>query len=294
MAVLICVIALGPSVPGGSSPAGMLNLDVIFVVDTTLSMAAEDFDGESQRLEAAKKDITQLSEKMVGARFSIITFDTEVETVLPMTTDRAALETVVSSLKAELAFASRGSSIDKPIDETVKRLKANKDQNPQRPNLVFYMGDGEQTVKEEPKTFAVLKDYLKGGAVLQYGTETGGKMKEFSTDPSDRDYVIDYEDTSKPFGTAAALSKADPTRLKVIAEQMGVSYVDRSQPSDITQAFGESNAERIADATKPVNFFTNLYFLFALPLTGLLIWEGLYVYKRYSELKVVAPEKKNG
>lgn len=289
LVLLVGMMAVGPSVPGGKSPAGMLNLDVIFVVDRTYSMIAEDYSGAQVRLTGVKADIAKLSDRMAGARFSVITFDREAEVLMPMTTDRGALDTVLSSLGVSGFATSKGTTIDKPVQMLQEQLEANKKQNPQRPNLVFYLGDGEQTALGTQGSFAAIQPLIKGGAVLGYGTQAGGKMKDSIYEPETADYLEDYYTTDHVYG-APALSKANPDALKIVAGQLGVSYFDRNQGGDISATFGESNAERIADATKPVTFYTNLYYIFAIPFAALFIWELLYLFRRYQELKAAAPE----
>ena len=285
--LLLGLAAIGPSVPGGYSPAGMLNLDVIFVVDITTSMAAEDYNGTQQRLQGVKQDILSLSDKMIGARFSIIGFDSTSQVLLPMTADRSSLDTIVSAIAREDSVKSRGSSIDQPIDAIMTQLVTNKKQNPQRPDLVFYMGDGEQTVVASPKSFAALSPYVSGGAVLGYGTTSGGKMKNYYGfgDGTQCEalalncYVQDYSNLN----FLPAISKANPTNLKNIADQMKITYVDRNGGGDISRAFKETNVTRIADSTRQVTHYNNLYFILAMPLLVLLSWEMMYLVRRYRE-----------
>ena len=49
------------------------DLDVLFVVDNTISMIAEDYNGDNTRLSAVKEDIKHIVEELEGAKFSIVT-----------------------------------------------------------------------------------------------------------------------------------------------------------------------------------------------------------------------------
>ena len=51
--------------------------DVLFVVDTTGSMAALDYDGDSPRLDGVRADIVELAAEFPGAHFSLIRFDSQ-------------------------------------------------------------------------------------------------------------------------------------------------------------------------------------------------------------------------
>lgn len=285
--VLVGLMAIGPSIPGGYSLAGMVNIDVIFVVDTTTSMGAEDYNGTNQRLAGARADIIKLSNEMVGARFSIISFDSSARVLLPMTSDRSSLGTVAMSIVRENTNSSKGSTIDQPISAILTQLVANKKQNTQRPNLLFYLGDGEQTVKAAPKSFSALKSYVSGGAVLGYGTTTGAKMKTYFG-YGDENACLDYPtdcyllDYSK-YPYVPSISKANPTLLQNIATQTGLTYADRNNGGDISDAFKATHAETIADHTRQVTYYTNLYFVLAYPLVALLTWELLVIVKKYRE-----------
>ena len=53
----------------------MKNLDVLFVVDTTISMWAEDYDGKDTRMEGVLKDTEYIIDELSGSNFGLIRFD---------------------------------------------------------------------------------------------------------------------------------------------------------------------------------------------------------------------------
>lgn len=296
-AIVACLImmSIGTSVPGGMSPAGMLNLDVIFAVDTTISSGAEDYTGSKPRLDGMKKDLLALTEKMSGARFSIVTFDAKSTVLLPMTSDRSSVDVMLASLDREHSAYSKGSSIDQPIDAVLKQLVIDKKQNPQRPNIVFYLGDGEQTAKNTPKSFDSLSSFVSGGAVLGYGTSTGAKMKKNygyytgNIDPCKDIYGSCYIEWYEPLSNQPidAISKINESALQKIAGEMKVGYVNRNDGGNIGSLVDLSKIESIAQSSRQVSYYVNLYWVFALPVIGLLLWELLYFMKRWLELTPV-------
>jgi Ca-activated chloride channel family protein len=288
--VLLVIMAFGPSVTGGKSSAGMVNLDVLFVVDTTTSMGAEDYVDAAERLVGVRKDIISLSEKMAGARFGLITFDAEARIEMPMTTDRTTLVNVVEVMNREPSTYSQGSSIDKPIELIKTQIQKNKKKNPQRPNIVIYIGDGEQTAKQEPKSFTELKPLIDGGAVLGYGSSEGGKMKRYygySNSYADDSsivgkYVEDYSaynqngDYSFPVG----ISKIDETALGKIASEVGMVYQNRNAGGDVSTIIDNGKIKKIADSTRQITSYRQLYYIGAIPLGLLLLWELSYINKQ--------------
>ena len=145
MVVLATVIAVDPALTGGSSEARRAAADVLFVVDTTSSMAALDYGVDAPRLDGVRADIVELAAEFPGAHFSLIRFDSQARLELPWTTDLGALETAVSVLRQERAMYSRGSRLDLPlqvIDEQLPRPSAATGDDGSY-SVVFYFSDGE-------------------------------------------------------------------------------------------------------------------------------------------------------
>src|SRR5688500_14637880 len=73
-ALLATAIALDPATTGGTSEAARTAADVLFVVDSTSSMAAIDYNGASQRLAGVRADILELAAEFRGAHFALVRF----------------------------------------------------------------------------------------------------------------------------------------------------------------------------------------------------------------------------
>src|SRR5690625_3756766 len=123
---VVAVLALALARPGipikSSTEEYEAQADVYFVVDTTTSMAAEDFDGDDTRLSGVKDDMLALAEEFPGTRLSIITFASTAATVMPLTTDHAAFASAVDVLAPENRLNSKGSSITDAGDELEKQI----------------------------------------------------------------------------------------------------------------------------------------------------------------------------
>jgi Ca-activated chloride channel family protein len=203
--------------------------NVYFVVDTTASMVAEDWDEESAtRLSGVKKDIGHLVDEYSGAKFTLITFDSEAVIRTPLTKDATALMTSVKNMSPEITKNSKGSSPWLANELLTTTLQKNTEGFPDRANIVFMFTDGEKTSSDETtQTYVNSADYVQGGMVYGYGTEEGGEMKKqngyYIT--SKEDIYIKDESSTPPI---TALSKIDETNLKTIAEQIGINYNLRS------------------------------------------------------------------
>jgi Ca-activated chloride channel family protein len=226
LVLLLLAAALRPGMPGGSARAATADLNVFFVVDTTSSMVAEDYGNAAPRLKGVRQDIMSIARELPGARFSVITFDTDAHVRMPLTTDTSALETIIVILQPQVTAYAKGSSITAARGMLAERLAAAKHNHPGRPRLVFYLGDGEQTSAEEPAPLQLHDGLLAGGAVLGYGTSGGGRMKENTGLESDGDAPY-IQDTTAGAGKDA-VSAIDEGRLREVAAQLGVPYVHRS------------------------------------------------------------------
>ena len=278
MVLLLVMIALRPSIAGESSgPVASGGLEVYFVVDTTSSMVAEDAaiepDGDAPptRLDAVKADITAMSEQLVGAQFSLTTFDATSVQRVPLTSDATALASATSALTSEITYYSRGSGIDAPVELITELLATAQSSHPERSRVLFYLGDGEQTRAEAPGSFGAIAEIIDGGGVIGYGTEEGGRMRVFDgysadDDPADVAYIRD------PTTGADAVSMLDAANLAAIADEVGVDY--RHSDGGAAREFAAGldvgpTSVRAGSLTGPVEF----YWILAIPLALLALGE---------------------
>lgn len=83
--------------------------------------------------------------------------------------------------------------------------------------MVFYLGDGEQTVSSSPESFASSAALLSDGAVLGYGTVEGGPMRITTIGADDpASGYIEYQG-------APAISVIDEAALQTIADLSSTS-----------------------------------------------------------------------
>lgn len=277
--LLLLAAVLRPGLPGGSVPAATADLNVFFVVDTTTSMVAEDYGNTSPRLDGARKDIMAIAEQLPGARFSVITFDTTAHVRMPLSTDTLALQTITDVLEPQVTAYARGSSIAAARQVLAERLAAARDNQPSRPRLVYYLGDGEQTSGKEPEAMAFDAGLVAGGAVLGYGTPTGGRMKENTGLTKDTEDGYGggtggggpagrgggYVQDNRTGRAGDALSVIDEGRLRTIADQLGVPYVHRDAGGAVADVMQKAHPGAVERAGRDgsVAAAAELYWLLA-------------------------------
>lgn len=281
--VLLLLAALRPGWAGGQAQTGTADMDVFFVVDTSTSMAAEDYNGTSTRLSGVQQDVMAIAKELAGAKFSLITFDNKANVRMPLTQDATALQTAMATLQPQNSRYAKGSSVTGAAQLLKDRLKAANQQHPGRPALVFYAGDGENTSAEAPAPMNA--GNVAGGAVLGYGTGRGGRMKETST--PDTAYVQDKtSDTPQD-----AVSRIDEGQLRAIADQLHVPYAHRTGTEPTSDMLSQARPGTMTAMTPDGPGRVELYWLLSLAAFLLAINEPL---RHFTALQSLRPAVRKG
>lgn len=251
------------------------NLDVLFVIDTTISMLAEDYNGNKQRLEAVKKDCSHIIEELSGAKFSVIIFNNDSQILIPYTKDSSSVGEAIESIQVMEEFYAQGSSLNIPMEDMLYLLESsNKKQD--RKRVLFFISDGEITNEEPLQSFEKCQPYVDGGAVLGYGTTQGGTMQ--TTDKYTNKIAYLEDDTAYP--RRKALSILDETNLKTISQEIGIDYIHMDKQSKVNNKLKEIKQKLMKDTDgETKDSYTDIYYFFVIPLAGLLLYE-LINYKR--------------
>ncbi len=276
--LLIFIINLRIMVPGGDTPTVSTNVDILFVVDNTISMLAEDYNGDGRRIDAVKEDCKYIMEQFPGAAFSVISFGNTVKTLIPYTNDQNIVMQTLELLNGQTSIYATGTS----LNDVMETMKGTLDHGRENEQIVFFISDGEITSEEELRSFSGLEKYVDAGAVLGYGTKEGGAMRAiaFVGDDDEPEYLTYYDDH---FEEQKALSKIDEENLESIASDFGVDYVHMTKQSgihDTLTAIKEQiegmSAEMDVDITAG---YVDTYYFFVIVLVLLLIGDFVH-YKR--------------
>lgn len=271
MVVLVIAMMARPGVPGGEVPTGSLGINVFLAIDTTQSMAAEDWGDEgATRLDGVVEDVETIVHAFAGSDVAVVTFDSTAQLRVPLTDDATAVVHMARALNPELGSLSRGSSVTLAHDQLLTLLQEAEAESPERPNIVFYLGDGEQTSATAPVDMSDLAQYIDGGAVLGYGTEAGAPM-QISTISADAEpeYVQD------PSTGQDAISHLDPAMLGQIAAQLGVSYIQRAPALPLSDLLDGMQAGATLDIDRTEEARLEIHWVFAIPLFLLMLWEAV-------------------
>lgn len=276
--VLLFVINLRIMVPGKDVTNLSNNVDILFVVDNTISMLAEDYNGDDRRIDAVKEDCKYIMEQFPGASFSVVTFGNSVERTVPYTVDYNMALQAIEVLNGQTEYYASGTSLNDVMSKLDDILKNERDAY----KIIFFISDGEVINSEELKSYSELEQYVDAGAVLGYGTKKGGAMRplKYVGDEDKPEYLYYYDDD---YNEVKAISKIDEGNLKQIASDFGIDYVHMTKQSEIHDEIKklQSLIGKQADYDEAGNKkgYVETYYFFAIPLLLLLICDYIY-YKR--------------
>lgn len=267
-------------------PKTVMNIDVLLVVDDSMSMLAEDFDGEGRRIDAVKEDCEYIMDKMDGCQFSLISFGNYAYRLAPFTSDKDIVLTALEHLEGQTQYYAQGTSLNLPFPVMLDALKKNQERDKDRVQIVFFFSDGEITSKNEKLgSYADAEEYIVSGAVLGYGTEEGGRMKvlSYEGDYGERFYM---KTRGADGYTDYALSKIDEDNLQSIADDLGVEYYHIESPTDMRDIVSNLMDELDEYATSGesgTEGYSETYYWFAIPLAALLVYDLIYYKRRLRE-----------
>ena len=118
--------------------------DIIFIVDTSVSMILRDYvlDGERiDRMNLLKGVLDNFIRKLKGEKMSIIVFGDDAYTLVPLTSDQYLLRRMLSRVQATMA--GRFNAIGNAIALAVKQATDNK-KNSKRKKILVLLTDADQ------------------------------------------------------------------------------------------------------------------------------------------------------
>ncbi len=262
--VLAFIIGLRPVTVETSYEFAAKNLDVLFVIDSTISMWALDYNGRNSRMQGVRTDVNYILNELAGSNFGLVTFDDTSHVLSPFTQDLKYIADMVDLLATPESYYAYGSDLATPYYDIEALLKSS-DKKENRKTIVFYISDGEVTNERKSDTsYADFAGYIDSGAVLGYGTESGGRMKE------NYRYIYDYETGQD------AVSKIDEENLRSIAEDLGVTYLNLNDGNAALAGLIEiikEQSQTVVERADGAERYVDTYYYYAALLAVMLLIE---------------------
>lgn len=139
---------------------------ISMVFDISYSMEADDGPAGLTRLRAAEKYASMLLANMPNASVSVVLAKGDGQVIIPLTDDKAVVETLLDSLSPRL-MSSGGSSLGKGIRSALKSFPSNS----ARENTIWVFTDGDET---DGQMESALYECMRSGIsvyLIGFGTE---------------------------------------------------------------------------------------------------------------------------
>lgn len=270
--VLALIIGMRPVMVETKYEFATKNLDVLFIVDNTISMWAQDYNGKKERMTGVTKDVNYIIDELAGSNFGLVTFDDTAHVLAPFTQDLQYIRDLLDTFESPDSYYAKGSDLSIAYQD-IESLLLSSNRKENRKTIVFFISDGEITNGKELKDYSELAQYVDAGAVLGYGSESGGKMKN----NYGNHYIYDYS-THKD-----AVSKIDEANLKKIAEGLGVEYMNMNNGNSSLMGSVElikESSKTIIESGDGAEVKKDIYFFFAYPLMLMVLIEIILVARR--------------
>ena len=284
--ILLFVINLRCMLPGDTVEINEQSLDtyVLFVVDDTISMVAQDYDGSRERLEGVRQDCAYIIDALQGAHFSVLSFHNTANQLTPYTDNAEHVKNVIDAIYPIEEIYANGTSMNVVKDPMIKILTEAATKTDGK-LAVFFISDGEITSEtDELQSFKEVAPFVGNGAVLGYGTDEGGQMQLKSRYDFETETIMDYD----VYPVVPALSKIDEKNLKQIADDLSLPYIHMTDTNELDGIIQKIKSEAtlvrenrlVTKTTDPYLGAKDLYYVFVSPLLILLVAEAICMVKK--------------
>lgn len=214
----IAIALVNPKVGTKLETVRSEGVDIVFAVDVSKSMLAEDV--APNRLEKAKQLVTQIINNLVSDRIGIIAYAANAYPQLPITTDYAAAKMFLQSMNTDM-LSSQGTA----INQAIKLATTYFDDEEQTNRILIIISDGEDhsnvaiDAAEEAAT-AGIRIFTIG-----VGDVKGGPIPE-----KRNGIVINYKKDSEG---ETVITRLDEETLKNIANSANGAYINGKNTNDV-------------------------------------------------------------
>lgn len=267
--ILICLFLINsrPMVEERKSDAEAKNVDVLFVIDDTMSMYAEDGPGGKSRMDGAREICRKVIQDLDGANFAVIKFNNNSQIMAPFTQDEDSVIDAIDAIEAPSPGYARGTSLNTPHDDMLKLLESSAKKK-DRMAAVYYLSDGEITDGSDLRDFSDLAPYIDNGVVIGLGSSDGARVPQ-----TDGGYAWDYDTGDY------AVSKMDETTLNSLASSLGVDYVHAVGTESVSYINQDilRTAETAIESSDKFVVYNDRYYIYTGPMLILLAVELFFV-----------------
>ena len=200
-------------------------VDIVFAVDVSKSMLAEDI--APNRLEKAKRLVSEIINQLVSDRIGIIAYAGQAFPQLPITTDYGAAKMFLQGMNTDM-LTSQGTAIDQAIELAMTYY----DDEDQTNRVLFIISDGED--HSEGTTLGAVEEATELGIqiyTIGVGTPKGGPI------PIKRNGVV--ESLKKDAKGEVVITKLNEEVLIDIADDGNGQYINGANTEEAIEYIKE-------------------------------------------------------
>lgn len=220
VAVAALIVALArPQTHNSLSNSRILGTDIVLALDISGSMGAKDF--RPNRFEAAKEVATKFVNNRTNDNIGLVTFAGESLSLMPLTTDRAALVNAIANVS--MGDLNDGTAIGDGLASSINRIAS----GTARSKSIILLTDGTNNSGDVPPATAAQIARQKGIKVYTIGVGTNQKI-----------------DITDPYGFSSTQmeAKIDEESLKSIAHLTGGKFFRATDERMLKKVFDEIDA----------------------------------------------------
>ncbi|GEM_PF-3186749 len=234
MALLIVALA-GPGLRPFGTNASETSGSVMFVMDLSRSMSARDCQGAS-RLEASRAYVSARLAQLDGLRVGLTGFAGEGQVLVPLTTDFAAVRTLLGQAQPGLV-GGIGSRVEAGLQEALKWMPDKGER------VLVLMSDGETVSGDIRPTLRVLRDKGVRLFIVGLGSNEGGKIPIREAAWGDAAYLT--------YRGEPVISRRCETAMQEWTFETGGRYLAAEDESTGAQVFASLTSVRAGRAEPP-------------------------------------------
>ena len=215
---MLIIAMLNPKIGTKVETFQRLGVDIVFAVDVSKSMLAEDI--TPSRIEKSKQLVSQVINNLGGDRIGIVAYAGKAFPQLPLTTDYSSAKMFLQNMNTDM-LSSQGTA----IDEAIKLSSTFFDQDQSTERLLFIVSDGED---HNDLSFDMADLAAKNNITIYsigVGTEKGSPI------PIKKNgIVMSYK---KDINGEVVITKLNKNYLEKISDKTGGKFIEGSVTDDV-------------------------------------------------------------
>ncbi len=218
--VSISIALVNPKVGTKLETVKREGVDIVFAVDVSKSMLAEDI--APNRLEKSKQLVTQIINNLASDRVGIIAYAGKAFPQLPITTDYASAKMFLQNMNTDM-LSSQGTA----INEAIELAKTYYDDDEQTNRVLIIISDGEDHSEEAANVAQEASEEGIRIFTIGVGDIKGGPI------PIKRDgVVLNYK---KDNNGETVITRLNEETLKTIANEANGVYINGKNTNDVVE-----------------------------------------------------------